>query len=149
MRQVTVDLSGYDYDDDSGLSVDALDGRPGVYTADWAERQHFEGDPGRDWYMAMGKVEGMLQEKGADADRSCAFHCVLALAWPDGHHEVFEGRVDGDLIWPPRGDRGFGYDPMFVARGYDLTFGEMDPQEKLDIGHRADAFAKLVAAWFP
>ncbi len=97
---------------------------------------------------AMQKVNSSLAATGG-ADRRAYFTCVLALAWPDGHHEVFEGRVDGDLIWPPRGDRGFGYDPMFVARGYDLTFGEMDPQEKLDIGHRADAFAKLVAACFP
>ena len=103
--------------DDSGLSVAALGGRPGVYTADWAERQWFEGDPGRDWYMAMGKVEGLLQEQGADVDRSCAFHCVLALAWPDGEHAVYEGTVPGTLTWPPRGAMGFGYDPVFVPEG--------------------------------
>ena len=134
--------------DDSGISVDALDGRPGVYTADWAERQHFEGEPGRDWYMAMGKVEGMLQEKGADVDRSCAFHCVLALAWPDGEQAVYEGTAPGTLTWPPRGEMGFGYDPVFVPKGRDLTFAEIPPEEKYAISHRADAFAKLVAEQF-
>ncbi|QZD88289.1 RdgB/HAM1 family non-canonical purine NTP pyrophosphatase [Qipengyuania psychrotolerans] len=134
--------------DDSGLSVDALDGRPGVYTADWAERQWFEGDPGRDWFMAMGKVEGMLQHKGADVDRSCAFHCVLAIAWPDGDQEVYEGTVPGTLTWPPRGEMGFGYDPVFVPKGSDQTFAELDPEEKHGISHRADAFAKLVAEQF-
>lgn len=134
--------------DDSGLSVDALDGRPGVYTADWAERQWFEGDPGRDWYMAMGKVEGMLQEKGADAPRSCAFLCVLALAWPDGEYAVYEGRAPGTLTWPPRGTMGFGYDPVFVPVGREQTFAELDPDEKHAISHRADAFAKLVAEQF-
>ena len=134
--------------DDSGLSVDALDGRPGVYTADWAERQHFEGEPGRDWYMAMGKVEGMLQQKGADVDRSCAFHCVLALAWPDGEQAVYEGTAPGTLTWPPRGEMGFGYDPVFVPKGRDQTFAEIAPEEKHAISHRADAFAKLVAEQF-
>ena len=134
--------------DDSGLSVDALDGRPGVYTADWAERQHFEGEPGRDWYMAMGKVEGMLQQKGADVDRSCAFHCVLALAWPDGEQAVYEGTAPGTLTWPPRGEMGFGYDPVFVPEGREQTFAEIAPEEKHAISHRADAFAKLVAEQF-
>ena len=134
--------------DDSGLSVDALGGRPGVYTADWAERQHFEGDPGRDWYMAMGKVEGMLLQKGADVDRSCAFHCVLALAWPDGEQAVYEGTAPGTLTWPPRGEMGFGYDPVFVPKGRDQTFAEIAPEEKHSISHRADAFAKLVAEQF-
>ncbi|AXK42569.1 RdgB/HAM1 family non-canonical purine NTP pyrophosphatase [Erythrobacter aureus] len=134
--------------DDSGLSVDALDGRPGVYTADWAERQWFEGDPGRDWYMAMGKVEGMLQEKGAEVDRSCAFHCVLAVAWPDGEQAVYEGTAPGTLTWPPRGTMGFGYDPVFVPRGREQTFAQLDPAEKHAISHRADAFAKLVADQF-
>lgn len=90
--------------DDSGLSVDALGGRPGVYTADWAERQWFEGEAGRDWFMAMGKVEGLLQAQGPDASRACAFHCVLALAWPDGEHAVYEGTAPGSLVWPPRGN---------------------------------------------
>ena len=134
--------------DDSGLAVDALDGRPGVYTADWAERQWFEGEPGRDWYMAMGKVEGMLQALGADVDRSAAFHCVLALAWPDGNHVVYEGTCDGSLSWPPRGTMGFGYDPVFVPSGGELTFAEIDPAQKHAISHRADAFARLVADQF-
>ncbi len=134
--------------DDSGLSVDALDGRPGVYTADWAERQWFEGDPGRDWYMAMGKVEGMLQEKGAEVDRSCAFHCVLAVAWPDGEQAVYEGTAPGTLTWPPRGTMGFGYDPVFVPREREQTFAQLDPVEKHALSHRADAFAKLVADQF-
>ncbi len=134
--------------DDSGLSVAALDGRPGVYTADWAERQWFEGEPGRDWYMAMGKVEGMLQALGAQTDRSCWFSCVLAVAWPDGQSVTYEGRVDGTFIWPPRGERGFGYDPVFQPLGRSETFGEMDPDDKHAISHRADAFAKLVAEQF-
>ena len=134
--------------DDSGLSVTALDGRPGVYTADWAERQRFEGPPGRDWYMAMGKVEGLLAEQGDDVDRSAWFSCVLAIAWPDGTSAVYEGRVNGTLTWPPRGTLGFGYDPVFVPQGYDLTFAEIDPAEKHRISHRANAFAKLVADQF-
>ena len=136
--------------DDSGLSVDALGGRPGVYTADWAERQWFEGEPGRDWYMAMGKVEGMLQELGPETDRSAAFHCVLAIAWPDGQHSVYEGQCPGKLTWPPRGEMGFGYDPVFVPtlREGSQTFAEIDPAEKHAISHRADAFAKLVAEQF-
>ena len=134
--------------DDSGLSVAALGGRPGVYTADWAERQWFEGDPGRDWYMAMGKVEGLLQEQGADVDRSCAFHCVLVLAWPDGEHAVYEGTAPGSLTWPPRGEMGFGYDPVFVPEGSEQTFAEIEPAQKHAISHRADAFAKLVSEQF-
>lgn len=134
--------------DDSGLSVTALGGRPGVYTADWAERQRFEGPPGRDWYMAMGKVEGLLAEQGDDADRSAWFSCVLAIAWPDGTSAVYEGRANGTLTWPPRGTLGFGYDPVFVPQGRDLTFAEIDPLEKHRISHRADAFAELVADQF-
>jgi len=134
--------------DDSGLCVAALGGRPGVYTADWAERQWFEGPAGRDWYMAMGKVEGLLSEQGAEVDRSAHFACVLALAWPDGASAVYEGRVAGSLTWPPRGDRGFGYDPVFVASGMTRTFAEIDPDEKHRISHRADAFAKLVQDQF-
>jgi XTP/dITP diphosphohydrolase len=139
--------------DDSGLCVDALGGRPGVYTADWAERQWFEGEPGkewkaRDWYLAMGKVEGLLAEQGPDVDRSARFVCTLALAWPDGHAEAFEGRVEGSLTWPPRGTLGFGYDPVFVPVGQSLTFAEIAPAEKHAISHRADAFAKLVAGVF-
>ena len=140
--------------DDSGLCVVALGGRPGVYTADWAERQWFEGEPGqdwqgRDWYMAMGKVEGLLAEQGPSVDRSGWFACVLAIAWPDGASAVYEGRVDGTLTWPPRGALGFGYDPVFVPLGGTLTFAEIDPADKHRISHRADAFAKLVADQFP
>jgi XTP/dITP diphosphohydrolase len=134
--------------DDSGLSVSALDGRPGVYTADWAERQWFEGEPGRDWYMAMGKVEGMLCAKGPGVPRDAWFSCVLALAWPDGENAVYEGRVDGTLTWPPRGTMGFGYDPVFVPKSREQTFAELAPEEKHAISHRADAFAKLVAEQF-
>ena len=134
--------------DDSGLEVAALSGRPGVYTADWAERQWFEGNPGRDWYMAMGKVEGLLAEQGADVDRSARFICTLALTWPDGHADVYEGVAEGSLTWPPRGKLGFGYDPVFVPTGKSLTYAEIDPTEKHAISHRADAFAKLVANAF-
>ncbi len=134
--------------DDSGLCVAALGGAPGVYTADWAEKAAFEGGPGRDWYMAMGKVEGKLAEQGANVDRSARFFSTLALVWPDGHHALFEGSVAGALIWPPRGCRGFGYDPVFVIQGEMRSFGEMDPAEKQEIDHRADAFAKMVAAVF-
>jgi XTP/dITP diphosphohydrolase len=128
--------------------VAALDGRPGVYTADWAERQWFEGPPGRDWYMAMGKVEGLLAEQGAEVDRSAAFHCVLAIAWPDGEHAIYEGACHGSLTWPPRGALGFGYDPVFVPSGRTQTFAEIAPEEKHAISHRADAFARLVADQF-
>ncbi|HEY0594988.1 RdgB/HAM1 family non-canonical purine NTP pyrophosphatase [Sphingopyxis sp.] len=134
--------------DDSGLAVAALGGRPGVYTADWAERQWFEGNPGRDWYMAMGKVEGLLVEQGHDVDRSARFICTLALAWPDGHADVYEGAAQGHLTWPPRGKLGFGYDPVFVPVGNTLTYAEIDPAEKHAISHRADAFGKLVAGAF-
>jgi XTP/dITP diphosphohydrolase len=134
--------------DDSGLCVDALGGAPGVYTADWAEKQPYEGGPGRDWYMAMGKVEGKLAQIGPDADRSAHFICTLALAWPDGETALFEGRVSGSLTWPPRGMLGFGYDPAFVPAGSDQTFAEIAPEAKHAISHRADAFAKLVAAVF-
>jgi XTP/dITP diphosphohydrolase len=134
--------------DDSGLSVAALGGAPGVYTADWAEADTFEGGPGRDWYMAMGKVEGKLAEKGPATPRDCWFSCVLALAWPEGDSATYEGRIDGTLTWPPRGTLGFGYDPVFVANGDTLTFAEIDPAEKHGKSHRADAFAKLVADQF-
>jgi len=134
--------------DDSGLCVQALGGRPGVYTADWAERQWYEGAEGRDWFLAMGKVEGLLCEHGPDVGRAAHFACVLALAWPDGVDAVYEGRVDGKMSWPPRGRLGFGYDPVFVPNGYDQTFAELDPSVKHAISHRADAFAKLVADQF-
>ncbi|MBN9143513.1 MULTISPECIES: RdgB/HAM1 family non-canonical purine NTP pyrophosphatase [unclassified Novosphingobium] len=134
--------------DDSGLCVQALGGRPGVYTADWAERHWYEGPEGRDWFMAMGKVEGLLCEHGPDVGRAAHFACVLALAWPDGVDAVYEGRVDGTMTWPPRGRLGFGFDPVFIPRGYDQTFAEIPPADKARISHRADAFAKLVADQF-
>jgi XTP/dITP diphosphohydrolase len=126
--------------DDSGLAVHALGGEPGIHSARWAETGN-----GRDFDVAMEKVEAALAGKD---DRTAHFVCVLALAWPDGHVECFEGRVDGALVWPPRGDQGFGYDPMFRPDGHDLTFGEMGPAVKGPLTHRADAFAKLVAACF-
>jgi XTP/dITP diphosphohydrolase len=126
--------------DDSGLCVEALGGEPGVYTADWAETPN-----GRDWMLAMGKVEDRLQALGPDVSRKAAFHCTLALVWPDGAEALFEGRVDGHLVWPPRGTRGFGYDPVFVAEGHTETFAEMDPAAKHAISHRAVAFARLKA----
>jgi XTP/dITP diphosphohydrolase len=139
--------------DDSGLCVDALGGAPGVYTADWAEVGRHEGAPGaapgsRDWFLAMGKVEGRLAHLGPFAPRHAQFACVLAIAWPDGDHAVYEGKVEGELTWPPRGALGFGYDPVFVPAGHVHTFAELDPPEKHRISHRADAFAKLVADQF-
>lgn len=130
--------------DDSGLEVAALGGRPGVYTANWAEKP----DGTRDWSMAMEKVEHELQALGSNVSRDAAFVCTLALGWPDGHVDCFTGRIEGRLVWPPRGDRGFGYDPVFVPNGYDVTFAEMDPDHKHRISHRARAFEQLVAACF-
>jgi len=125
--------------DDSGLAVEALGGEPGIYSARWA-------GPDKDFNVAMEKVEAALQTRGAtqDKDRRAAFICVLSLAWPDGQSCVFEGKVGGTLVWPPRGTHGFGYDPVFQADGYDITFGEMDPHEKHAISHRADAFNKML-----
>lgn len=138
------DLSGLPaLADDSGLCVDALNGDPGVYTADWAETPD-----GRDWNLAMQKVEDALAAKGPDVGRGAHFVCVLALAWPDGHVEWFEGRSEGTLTWPPRGLVGFGYDPVFVPLGRDRTYAEIAPEEKHAISHRADAFRQLVAAVF-
>ena len=127
--------------DDSGLCVAALGGAPGVYTADWAETPN-----GRDWMLAMQKVEDKLQALGPDVSRAAEFVCVLALAWPDGSEQTFEGRMPGSLTWPPRGALGFGYAPVFVPEGHSQTFAEMDPAEKHAISHRARAFAKLKAA---
>ena len=104
-----------------------------------------DGGP-RNWMMAMQKVEDRLQALGKDVSRRAHFVCTLALRWPDGSDALFEGRVEGTLVWPPRGDRGFGYDPVFVPDGYTETFGEMDPQAKHAISHRAEAFKKMVAA---
>jgi len=124
--------------DDSGLAVEALNGEPGIHSARWA-------GPDKDFGVAMEKVEAALA--GA-RDRRAHFACALALAWPDGHVETFEGAVHGRLAWPPRGDKGFGYDPMFVPDGHEITFGEMAPDDKHAISHRARAFAKLIAACF-
>jgi XTP/dITP diphosphohydrolase len=129
--------------DDSGLSVAALDGAPGVYTADWAQTPQ-----GRDYGRAMGRVWRELEERSAAEPRRAAFHCCLSLAWPDGHDESFIGRAEGRVVWPPRGTTGFGFDPIFLPDGYDQTFGEMDPAAKHAISHRADAFRQLVAACF-
>ena len=122
--------------DDSGLVVASLGGDPGIHSARWA-------GPGRDFALAMERVERALEGK---ADRRATFVCALSLAWPDGQVEDFEGRVDGTLVWPPRGTRGFGYDPMFLPDGHEETFGEMEPAEKHAISHRARAFARLVDA---
>lgn len=124
--------------DDSGLSVRALGGAPGVFSARWA-------GPGRDFGEAMAKVESRLMDTGLD-DSFAWFTCALALAWPNGPAVVVEGRVEGSLTFPPRGDRGFGYDPIFVPEGATMTFGEMEPEAKDRISHRARAFAALKAA---
>ena len=129
--------------DDSGITVDQLDGAPGVYTADWAETPN-----GRDFPMAMTKVWNLLEAKNAPEPRTAQFRCVLCLAWPDGHDEVFEGLVAGRLVWPMRGDLGFGFDPIFQPDGETETFGEMDPTRKHGMSHRADAFKKLVDGCF-
>ncbi len=129
--------------DDSGLAVDGLDGAPGVYSADWAETPE-----GRDFPMAMQKVWDALEAKNAAEPRTARFCCTLCLAWPDGHDEIFEGKVEGRIVWPARGDRGFGYDPMFVATGETETFGEIDPARKQAMSHRADAFRQLVSGPF-
>lgn len=126
--------------DDSGLVVPALDGAPGVLSARWA-------GPDKDFGSAMERVRTRLAVIG-DAGSRAFFACALSLAWPDGHIETFEGFVHGRLVFPPRGTQGFGYDPIFVADGRHLTFGEMDPAEKHRISHRADAFRQLVAACF-
>jgi XTP/dITP diphosphohydrolase len=134
--------------DDSGLCVEALDGAPGVYSARWAGET-------RDFGAAMARVESQLEARAAAAPRRAAFVCVLALAWPDGAVETFEGRVDGVLVFPPRGTAGFGYDPIFRPDGHDRTFGQMSAEEKhgipadgsLALSHRARAFQKLQHAW--
>ena len=136
--------------DDSGLVIDALDGAPGVYTANWAETA----DGTRDFAMAMEKVEKALAEKGVTEarDRTARFVSVLCLAWPDGHTELFRGEVEGHVVWPPRGQKGFGYDPVFQPEGYETTFGEMSAEEKhgwkpgdaAALSHRARAFKIFV-----
>ena len=128
--------------DDSGLAVDALDGAPGIYSARWAETAN-----GRDFDFAMHKIEMALHQKGG-VPRTARFICALTLAWPDGHVESFEGKVEGTLVWPMRGKNGFGYDPIFLPLGGDMTFGEMEPAAKHAMSHRADAFTQLVNACF-
>lgn len=124
--------------DDSGLEVTALGGSPGIYSARWA-------GPDRDFSVAMQRVsEALLMVESLD--RSCRFVCALALAWPDGHHESFVGTVEGHVVWPPRGDKGFGYDPMFQPVGHELSFAEMEPEAKHAMSHRARAFSQLLNA---
>ena len=129
--------------DDSGIEVEALDNAPGVHTADWAETPS-----GRDFIMAMTKTHDLLEKKNALHPRRARFCATLVLAWPDGHDEVFEGKVNGTFIWPMRGKQGHGYDPVFQPDGHDITFAEMDADTKNGISHRADAFAKLMSACF-
>ncbi len=124
--------------DDSGLAVHALDGDPGIYSARWA-------GPEKDFAAAMRLVEERMAERGSE-DRTAHFVCALCLAWPDGHVETFEGKVFGTLVWPPRGDKGFGYDPVFLADGEAETFGEMNQSRKHAMSHRANAFALMVEA---
>ncbi len=134
--------------DDSGLVVDALDGEPGIHSARWA-------GPDKDFRFAMNKIQTLLIERGARVpkQRRCHFVAALCLAWPDGHTEEFEGRVDGVAVWPPRGDKGFGYDPLLMPDGHDRTFGQMSAEEKhglppkgKGLSHRARAFVKLAEA---
>jgi XTP/dITP diphosphohydrolase len=129
--------------DDSGIEVEALGGAPGVYTADWAETPD-----GRDFVMAMRKTHDLLEKAEAPHPRRAQFRATLVLAWPDGHEEVFEGRVRGTLVWPIRGQTGHGYDPMFQPDGFEQTFAEMSPGQKNSISHRADAFRKLIDGCF-
>lgn len=129
--------------DDSGITIDALDGAPGVYTADWAETGN-----GRDFLMAMTRAHTELEARNAPHPRTAQFRCTLVLAWPDGHDEVFEGVAPGHLVWPIRGKDGFGYDPMFVPEGHDITFAEMDRWEKNKISHRACAVELFVKGCF-
>lgn len=132
--------------DDSGLVVEALGGQPGIYSARWAAPTGGPaGGGGRDFRGAMERVN---RELGAAKNRRAYFVSVLSLAWPDGRVKSFEGRIDGALVWPPRGERGFGYDPMFMPDGYKETFGEMEPGLKHKISHRAVAFGKLAASGF-
>ncbi len=130
--------------DDSGLSVDALGGAPGVFTADWATTA-----TGRDFAVGMTRVWSELEAIHAPEPRLAQFRCTLVLAWPDGQDLVFEGVSPGRLVWPGRGAQGHGFDPIFMPDGHELTFGEMDRWEKNRLSHRADAFAKLVTACFP
>ncbi len=129
--------------DDSGICVDALNGAPGVYTADWAETGN-----GRDFGMAMRRTWDELDAAGAPAPRKAQFRCTLVLMWPDGHDEIFEGVLPGQVVWPPRGAEGHGYDPIFMPDGHDVTLGEMSPQMKNSLSHRARAVEKLIGGCF-
>lgn len=124
--------------DDSGLVIDALGGAPGIYSARWA-------GPQKDFNVAFARIRREMEGK---ADTRAHFVCALSLAWPDGHAESFEGKISGHLTFPPRGTKGFGYDPIFIADGFDVTFAEIEPAEKHAVSHRADAFRQLVAACF-
>lgn len=124
--------------DDSGIEINALGGAPGVYTADWAETPL-----GRDFVVAMTKTHDLLEEKNAPFPRKGRFCCTLVLAWPDGKDFVYEGKMEGKIVWPMRGDQGHGYDPIFQPDGYRKTFGEMDRWEKNRLSHRAKAFEKF------
>ncbi|MFT4014936.1 MAG: RdgB/HAM1 family non-canonical purine NTP pyrophosphatase [Paracoccus sp. (in: a-proteobacteria)] len=126
--------------DDSGITVDGLDGAPGVYTADWAETPN-----GRDFMQAMTRTWNQLDARNVPLPRTAQFRATLLLLWPDDHEEIFEGIAPGHLVWPPRGVQGHGYDPIFVPEGHDRTFAEMTADEKNAISHRADAFRKLEA----
>lgn len=126
--------------DDSGITVDGLDGAPGVYTADWAETPD-----GRDFMQAMRRTWEELEARGVPEPRTAQFRATLLMMWPDGHEELFEGIAPGRLVWPPRGGAGHGYDPIFVPDGHDRTYAEMSAKEKNAISHRADAFRKLSA----
>lgn len=126
--------------DDSGIEVKGLDGAPGIYSARYA------GD-GKDFNVAMKKIHTELEAKG-ETDKSANFTCALTLAWPDGHVESFEGKVFGDIVWPMRGTKGFGYDPIFIPTGHDITFAEMEPADKHAMSHRANAFKQLIDACF-
>lgn len=128
--------------DDSGIEVDGLGGAPGVYTADWAATP-----AGRDFVHAMTRTWKELEKAHAPCPRTARFRATMVLAWPDGHDEVFEGRVEGQVVWPMRGRQGHGYDPMFQPAGHAMTFAEMSAEEKNRISHRADAFGKLVACF--
>jgi len=129
--------------DDSGICIDALGGAPGVHTADWAESPD-----GRDFDLAMQKTWHLLEQINAPTPRDAQFRCTLVLAWPDGHDEVFEGLMPGQIVWPGRGIQGHGYDPIFRPDGYTQTFGEMDRWQKNQISHRAAAFRQLMTACF-
>lgn len=129
--------------DDSGLEIDALDGAPGVHTADWAET-----GAGRDFIHAMSKAHDALVETGAPQPWTGRFRCTLVLAWPDGHDEVFDGAIEGRITWPMRGRQGHGYDPIFIPDGHDITFAEMDRWKKNRMSHRGRAMEKLLAGCF-